>query len=41
MTTAAYLSREPYHTRRKNGFAQILVQTGKKRSPQFANVPTA
>lgn len=40
MTTAAYLSREPYHTWRKNGFARILVQTGKKRDPHFADVPT-
>ena len=40
MTTAAYLSREPYHTWRKTGFARVLVQTGKTRDPQFADVPT-
>jgi tripartite-type tricarboxylate transporter receptor subunit TctC len=40
MTTAAYLAREPYHTWRKNGFARVLVQTGKNRDPQFSDVPT-
>ncbi len=40
MTTAAYLAREPYFTWRKTGFARVLVQTGKKRDPQFADVPT-
>jgi tripartite-type tricarboxylate transporter receptor subunit TctC len=40
MTTAAYLSREPYHTWRKTGFVRVLVQTGKTRDPQFADVPT-
>ena len=40
MTTAAYLAREPYFTWRKNGFARVLVQTGRKRDPQFADVPT-
>lgn len=40
MTTAAYLAREPYHTWRKNGFARVLVQTGKARDSQFPDVPT-
>ena len=40
MTTAAYLAREPYHTWRKNGFTRVLVQTGKARDSQFADVPT-
>jgi len=40
MTTAAYLSREPYHTWRKTGFARVLVQTGKTRDLQFSDTPT-
>jgi len=40
MTTAAYLAREPYHTWRKNGFARVLVQTGKSRDPQLSDAPT-
>ncbi len=40
MTTAAYLAREPYFTWRKTGFARVLVQTGKKRDPQFSDVAT-
>jgi tripartite-type tricarboxylate transporter receptor subunit TctC len=37
---SAYHSREPYHTWRRNGFARILMQTGKTRDPRLADVPT-
>jgi tripartite-type tricarboxylate transporter receptor subunit TctC len=40
LTIQAYHSREPYHTWRKNGFARILMQTGKTRDPRLADVPT-
>ncbi len=40
MTTAAYLAREPYLTWRKNGFARVLVQTGKSREPQLSDALT-
>jgi tripartite-type tricarboxylate transporter receptor subunit TctC len=40
LTIQAYHSREPYHTWRKNGFARILMQTGKTRNPRLADVPT-
>jgi tripartite-type tricarboxylate transporter receptor subunit TctC len=40
LTIQAYHSREPYHTWRKNGFARILMQTGKTRDPRIADAPT-
>jgi tripartite-type tricarboxylate transporter receptor subunit TctC len=40
LTIASFFSREPYHTWRKNGFARVLLQTGKKRDPRLADVPT-
>jgi len=40
LTIQAYHSREPYHTWRKNGFARILMQTGKTRDPRLPDVPT-
>jgi tripartite-type tricarboxylate transporter receptor subunit TctC len=40
LTIQAYHSREPYHTWRKNGFARILMQTGKTRDPRLADVLT-
>ena len=39
-TIEAFLSREPYHTWRKKGFARILMQTGQTRDPRLADVPT-
>ena len=38
-TTAAYFSREPYHTWRKKNFVRVLFQTGKKRDPLLPEVP--
>jgi tripartite-type tricarboxylate transporter receptor subunit TctC len=35
-----YFGREPFHTWQKKGLARILVQTGKKRDPRLAGVPT-
>ena len=40
LTIQAYHSREPYHTWRKNGFARILMQTGKTRDPRLPDTPT-
>jgi tripartite-type tricarboxylate transporter receptor subunit TctC len=40
LTIQAYHSREPYHTWRKNGFARILMQTGKVRDPRLSDTPT-
>jgi tripartite-type tricarboxylate transporter receptor subunit TctC len=39
-THAAWFSGEPYRTWQKNGFAHLLVQTGKKRDERLAQVPT-
>src|SRR4030095_11929984 len=39
-THAAWFSGEPYRTWQKNGFAYLLVQTGKKRDERLAQVPT-
>lgn len=36
----AFFAREPFHTWRKTGFVRNLVQTGRKRDPQLAEVPT-
>jgi len=40
LTLAAFFAREPYHTWRKQGFARILIQTGRKRDSQLPDVPT-
>ena len=40
LTLAAFFAREPYHTWRKKNFVRILMQTGKKRDPALADVPT-
>jgi tripartite-type tricarboxylate transporter receptor subunit TctC len=40
MTIESYFAREPFHTWRKKGFVRVLVQTGKKRDPRMADVPT-
>ncbi|HEY3306748.1 MAG TPA: tripartite tricarboxylate transporter substrate-binding protein [Candidatus Binatia bacterium] len=40
LTIAAYYSREPYHTWRKNGFVRILLQTGKKPDERLPDAPT-
>ena len=34
------LSREPYHTWRKNGFVRNIIQTGKKRDRKMPETPT-
>ena len=39
-THAAWFSGEPYRTWQKNGFAHVLIQTGKKRDQRLAQVPT-
>jgi tripartite-type tricarboxylate transporter receptor subunit TctC len=40
LTIAAFHSREPYHTWRKNGFVRILLQTGKKPDARLPDAPT-
>ena len=40
LSSEAYFSREPFHTWRKNNFARILVQGGKKRDERVADAPT-
>jgi len=39
-THAAWFSAEPYRTWRTNGFAHVLIQTGRKRDERLAQVPT-
>jgi tripartite-type tricarboxylate transporter receptor subunit TctC len=40
-TVSAFLSRrDPYLTWRQKGFVRVLVQTGSKRDPRLADVPT-
>jgi tripartite-type tricarboxylate transporter receptor subunit TctC len=39
-TIEAFLSREPYHTWRKNGFVRNIIQTGKKRDTKLPETPT-
>jgi tripartite-type tricarboxylate transporter receptor subunit TctC len=39
-TTTAWFSGEPYSTWRKNGFARVLIQTGRKRDERLPDVPT-
>jgi tripartite-type tricarboxylate transporter receptor subunit TctC len=39
-TTTAWFSGEPYESWRKNGFARLLIQTGRKRDERLSDVPT-
>ena len=39
-TIEAFLSREPYHTWRKNGFVRNIIQTGRKRDVKLTETPT-
>ncbi len=39
-TIEAFFGREPFHTWRKKGFVRNIVQTGHKRDPRLADVPT-
>ncbi len=39
-TIEAFLSREPYHTWRKNGFVRNIIQTGRKRDAKLPETPT-
>jgi tripartite-type tricarboxylate transporter receptor subunit TctC len=39
-TIEAFLSREPYHTWRKNGFVRNIIQTGRKRDTKLPETPT-
>jgi tripartite-type tricarboxylate transporter receptor subunit TctC len=39
-THASWFSGEPYRTWQKNGFAHVLIQTGKKRDERLPQVPT-
>lgn len=39
-TITAWFSGEPYATWRKNGFARVLIQTGKKRDERLPDIPT-
>ena len=40
LSSEAYFSREPFHTWRKNNFARVLVQGGKKRDEKVPDAPT-
>ena len=40
VTAASFLAREPFLTWQKKGFVRILVQSGRKRNPKLADVPT-
>jgi len=37
---ATFFGREPYITWRKKGFVRVVLQTGRKRDPRLADVPT-
>lgn len=39
-THSAWFSGEPYRTWRTNGFAHVLIQTGKKRDERLLQIPT-
>jgi len=39
-TVTTFFAREPFHTWRKKNFVRVLVQTGKRRDPRLADVPT-
>jgi len=40
VSSASFLAREPFISWQKKGFIRILVQSGRKRNPKFADVPT-
>src|SRR5580765_6943561 len=40
LSSEAYFSREPFHSWRKNNFARVLVQGGRKRDERLPDVPT-
>jgi hypothetical protein len=40
LSSEAFFSREPFHTWRKNNFARVLVQGGRKRDERLRDVPT-
>jgi len=40
LSSEAYFSREPFHTWRKNNFARVLMQGGKKRDERLPDAPT-
>lgn len=37
---SVYFGREPFHSWRKKNFVRVLLQTGQKRDPRLADVPT-
>ena len=39
-TVTTFFAREPFHTWRKKNFVRVLTQTGKRRDPRLAEVPT-
>jgi tripartite-type tricarboxylate transporter receptor subunit TctC len=39
-TITAWFSGEPYSTWRKNGFARVLIQTGRKKDERLPDIPT-
>lgn len=39
-TVTTFFAREPFHTWRKKNFVRVLAQTGNKRDPRLAEVPT-
>lgn len=39
-TVTTFFAREPFHTWRKKNFVRVLAQTGSKRDPRLAEVPT-
>ena len=40
ISSASFLAREPFISWQKKGFIRILMQTGRKRNPKLADVPT-
>ena len=40
ISSASFLAREPFISWQKKGFVRILMQTGRKRNPKLAEVPT-
>jgi tripartite-type tricarboxylate transporter receptor subunit TctC len=40
LSSEAYFSREPFHTWRKNNFARVLAQGGKRRDERLPDAPT-
>ena len=37
---SVFFGREPFHTWRKKNFVRVLIQTGNRRDPRLADVPT-